>query len=106
MAVEKDPITNVDTTGHEWDGIKELETPVPKPFNRALIIAGLVALVMWIALPAFPYPASLSWPFFTDNTKGLLGSTDAARVEKKLAALARKTANETPAAGIEEARTQ
>jgi cytochrome c oxidase cbb3-type subunit 3 len=28
--VEKDPVTGRPTTGHEWDGIKELNTPLPK----------------------------------------------------------------------------
>ena len=28
--VEKDAVTGQYTTGHEWDGIKELNTPLPK----------------------------------------------------------------------------
>src|SRR5690606_178790 len=28
--VERDPITGRETTGHEWNGIKELDTPVPR----------------------------------------------------------------------------
>ncbi|WP_332308001.1 cbb3-type cytochrome c oxidase N-terminal domain-containing protein, partial [Elstera litoralis] len=28
--IEKDAVTGTDTTGHEWDGIKELNTPLPK----------------------------------------------------------------------------
>ena len=32
MAVEeRDPHTGYLTTGHEWNGIKELNTPVPRP---------------------------------------------------------------------------
>ena len=89
MQVEKDPITNVDTTGHEWDGIKELETPVPKPFVRALLISIIVACVMWVALPAWPYPKGISGPYFMDHTVGVLGSNDSSRVRDKLAALAR-----------------
>ena len=27
--IEKDSYTGTDTTGHEWDGIKELNTPIP-----------------------------------------------------------------------------
>ena len=27
---EKDSVTGVDTTGHEWDGIKELDNPLPR----------------------------------------------------------------------------
>jgi len=28
--IEKDTVTGRDTTGHEWDGLKELNTPLPK----------------------------------------------------------------------------
>jgi cytochrome c oxidase cbb3-type subunit III len=28
--IEKDIVTGQDTTGHEWDGLKELNTPLPK----------------------------------------------------------------------------
>ena len=28
--IEKDVISGRDTTGHEWDGIRELNTPLPK----------------------------------------------------------------------------
>ena len=28
--IEKDAVTGKETTGHEWDGIKELNTPLPK----------------------------------------------------------------------------
>ena len=28
--IEKDVVTGQDTTGHEWDGLKELNTPLPK----------------------------------------------------------------------------
>ena len=27
--IEKDEVTGTETTGHEWDGIKELNTPLP-----------------------------------------------------------------------------
>ena len=27
---EPDEITGVDTTGHEWDGIRELDNPLPR----------------------------------------------------------------------------
>ncbi|MDF2973024.1 MAG: fixP, partial [Microvirga sp.] len=31
MAVEeRDPVSGRATTGHEWNGIKELDTPVPR----------------------------------------------------------------------------
>src|SRR5262249_3828258 len=66
MAVtERDPPTGYLTTGHEWNGIKELNTPVPRAVYFFLIAAALFALGGWILYPAFP----LGWTY----TKGLLG---------------------------------
>ena len=42
MAVEeRDPHTGYMTTGHEWNGIKELNTPVPRPVYFFLIATAL-----------------------------------------------------------------
>src|SRR5262245_580787 len=66
MAVtERDPHTGYLTTGHEWNGIKELNTPVPRAVYVFLITAFLFSFVYWILFPAFP----LGWT----HTKGLLG---------------------------------
>src|SRR5262245_59406024 len=66
MAVtERDPHTGYLTTGHEWNGIKELNTPVPRAVYFFLGAAALFALAAWILYPAFP----LGWTY----TKGLLG---------------------------------
>ena len=44
MAVEeRDPHTGYMTTGHEWNGIKELNTPVPRPVYFFLIVTALFA---------------------------------------------------------------
>lgn len=62
---ERDPHTGYLTTGHEWNGIKELNTPVPRPVYVFLVLAFLFALGYWILMPA--------WPIGTTYTKGLLG---------------------------------
>ena len=33
MKPELDEISGQHTTGHEWNGIKELSTPIPKAFS-------------------------------------------------------------------------
>jgi cytochrome c oxidase cbb3-type subunit 3 len=39
MAVgERDPYTGYTTTGHEWNGINEFNTPVPRPVKFFLIV--------------------------------------------------------------------
>ena len=66
MAVtERDPHTGYLTTGHEWNGIKELNTPVPRIVYFFLIATALFSLGYWLLFPAFP----LGWTY----TKGLLG---------------------------------
>lgn len=66
MAVEeRDPHTGYLTTGHEWNGIKELNTPVPRPVWFFLIVTALFALGYWVLMPA--------WPTGITYTKGLLG---------------------------------
>lgn len=66
MAAEKlDPVTGRMTTGHEWNGIEELDTPVPRVVLFFLAASTLFAVVYWILMPAWP----LGWTY----TKGLLG---------------------------------
>ena len=76
MQVEKDPFSGQETTGHEWDGIKELNTPVPKPAVWAYIIAIVIALLGWLLYP--------SVPLGTDYFRGLWGTTSRATVLEKL----------------------
>jgi len=63
--IERDPVTGRETTGHEWNGIKELNTPVPRAVFFFLIVTALFAIVYWILMPA--------WALGTTYTKGLLG---------------------------------
>ena len=63
--VEKDPISGQETTGHEWDGIKELNTPMPKWWLYTMYACFLFALVYWVLYPA--------WPGVSGYTKGMLG---------------------------------
>ncbi|MBP7334252.1 cytochrome-c oxidase, cbb3-type subunit III [Niveispirillum sp.] len=62
---ERDPITGHMTTGHEWNGIRELNTPVPRAVWFFLITAFLFSLFWWVLMPA--------WPLGHTYTKGLLG---------------------------------
>src|SRR5262245_27479493 len=66
MAVEeRDSYTGYLTTGHEWNGIKELNTPVPRVVYFFLVLSVLFSVVYWILMPA--------WPLGVTYTKGLLG---------------------------------
>lgn len=84
MAVEeRDPHTGYLTTGHEWNGIKELNTPVPRPVYFFLVATALFAITYWVLMPA--------WPIGVTYTKGLLGIDQRKSVNEslKLAALER-----------------
>jgi cytochrome c oxidase cbb3-type subunit 3 len=61
----RDPHTGHLTTGHEWNGIIELNTPVPRIVYFFLIVTALFSVVYWVLMP--------TWPLGTTYTKGLLG---------------------------------
>jgi cytochrome c oxidase cbb3-type subunit III len=65
-----------ETTGHEWDGIRELNTPLPK-WWLYVFYATVVFAVVWSVL----YP---SVPFLRSHFTGLLGYTQRAEVAKNL----------------------
>ncbi|MDF2114647.1 cytochrome-c oxidase, cbb3-type subunit III [Roseiarcaceae bacterium H3SJ34-1] len=60
-----DPVTGRTTTGHEWNGIEELNTPIPRVVLFFLAAFTLFGIGYWILMPA--------WPTGTSYTKGLLG---------------------------------
>ncbi len=51
---EHDPVTGRETTGHEWNGIKELDTPVPRGVLIFLIVTHIWAIAWWFLVPAWP----------------------------------------------------
>lgn len=63
---KQDPVTGRMTTGHEWNGIEELDTPVPRVVLFFLAAGTLFAVIYWILMPA--------WPLWSTYTKGLLGN--------------------------------
>jgi cytochrome c oxidase cbb3-type subunit 3 len=77
MAIEEiDPVSGHVTTGHEWNGIKELDSAVPRGVLIFLIVTHLFAVIWWFVMP--------TWPLGTTYTKGLLGTDQRKIVEEKL----------------------
>lgn len=64
---ERDPISGVETTGHEWDGLKELNNPAPRWWLWVFIITVIWSVGYWVVYPAWPVPGG--------NTKGSFGWT-------------------------------
>lgn len=79
---ERDPVTGHMTTGHEWNGIKELNTPVPRAVWFFLITTFLFSVFWWVLMPA--------WPLGHTYTKGLLGIDQRQVVKEDLRRAAEK----------------
>lgn len=78
MAVEeRDPHSGHMTTGHDWNGIKELNRPVPKIIWWFLGATVLFAVVWWVLMP--------TWPLGATYTRGLLGVDQRTTVTQRLA---------------------
>ena len=77
--VDRDALTGTDTTGHEWDGIKELNTPLPKWWLYTFYACILWAFGYFIAMPA--------WPSLSNYTKGMLGYSSRANLESEMQAV-------------------
>ncbi|WP_226781987.1 cytochrome-c oxidase, cbb3-type subunit III [Oceaniglobus trochenteri] len=75
---ERDPLTGHLTTGHEWNGITELNTRVPRAVWFFIIVTHIWAVVYWVLMPA--------WPVVTTYTKGLLGYDQQDKVEQRVMA--------------------
>jgi len=87
-----DEPTGTDFVGHEWDGIEELDTPLPRWW---LII--FYACIVWAVAYTVAYPA---WPLINSATQGVLGyssrdalAEDMAAVEAERAPLREAIAN-------------
>ena len=74
---EIDEISGVETTGHEWDGIKELNNPLPRWWLWTFYGCIAVGLVISVLYPA--------WPLFGSATPGILGYSTRGDLNKDLA---------------------
>ena len=74
-----DHVSGTATTGHEWDGIKELNTPLPRWWVITFYLTIIWAVGYWIVYPA--------WPLLTSNTTGILHYSSRANVAVELANL-------------------
>ena len=76
---ERDDHSGMETTGHEWDGIKELDTPLPRWWLIVFYGCIVWAVVYWVLMPA--------WPLVNGYTHGLLGKSDRVAVSQELGKL-------------------
>jgi cytochrome c oxidase cbb3-type subunit 3 len=81
---EIDEATQTRTTGHEWDGIKELDTPMPRWW-----LWTLYATIVWGVIYTVLMPA---WPLVNGATAGLLGYSSRQNVAEEIATARAATA--------------
>ena len=74
--IEKDEVSGIETTGHEWDGIKELNNPLPRWW-----LWTFYATVIWSVGYCIAFPAI---PLINSATKGLLGYSSRAEVANEI----------------------
>src|SRR5688500_17793193 len=73
-----DQPTGTQTVGHEWDGIEELDTPMPRWW-----LWTFYATIFWALVYVILYPA---WPLVDRATEGVLGWSSRGQLEQEVAA--------------------
>lgn len=73
-----DELSGVETTGHVWDGIRELNNPLPRWWVWTFYLT-----IIWAIGYTIVYPA---WPLLTTNTKGIWNVTNRSVLTEELAA--------------------
>lgn len=75
-----DEVSGVETTGHSWDGIKELNNPLPRWWLYVFYGTIVWAIGYMIVMPAIPALPGLGM----NNTLGIAGHSDRAEVARKV----------------------
>lgn len=73
---EVDEISGTDTTGHEWDGMKELNTPLPRWWLITFYITVIWSIGYMVLYPAIP--------MVNDFTRGMLGYSSRGELAKEI----------------------
>ncbi len=91
--IQVDKISGQTTTGHEWDGIRELNTPLPRWWLWILYLTIVFAVGYWMVYP--------SWPLVSSYLPGVFGTTNRTQVAMDIAD--GQAARMQMAAGLEKA---
>ncbi len=74
-----DAVTGYKTTGHDWDGIAELNQPLPRWWLWIFYACIAFSVAYWIVFPA--------WPLVWSATGGVIGWNSRTAVDQEVAAL-------------------
>lgn len=80
-----DPVSGIETTGHEWDGLKELNNPLPRWWLWVFALTVLWSLGYFVVYP--------SWPTPSGNTPGIGGYTQFKELETSQAEIKSRQAS-------------
>lgn len=72
-----DEATQTETVGHEWDGIEELDTPMPRWWLWTFYATIVFSIAYVVAYPA--------WPLLSKGTQGVLGWSSRGQLRAELA---------------------
>jgi cytochrome c oxidase cbb3-type subunit 3 len=75
-----DELSGVETTGHEWDGLKELNNPLPRWWVWVWVVSIIWSLWYFVVYPSWPVPGGA--------TKGTSGYTQYKELEEGQAEIA------------------
>lgn len=79
MARKLDKTEEMPTTGHEWDGIREYDTPMPRWW-----VLTFYATIVWAVIYMILFPAI---PLVNGATPGVLGHSTRGEVAREIAAV-------------------
>ncbi|MGO8951857.1 MAG: cytochrome-c oxidase, cbb3-type subunit III [Rhodomicrobium sp.] len=76
--------SGVETTGHEWDGIRELNNPLPRWWVLVFYATIIWAIAYWVVFPSWPLLPGADRS--ADYVKGIWGLSERAAVNAAVAA--------------------
>ncbi|MCE9507969.1 MAG: cytochrome-c oxidase, cbb3-type subunit III [Alphaproteobacteria bacterium] len=96
---EKDAVSGIETTGHEWDGLKELNNPAPRWWLWIFVLTVIWSAWYWVVYPA--------WPTLAGWTAGKYGWTQHQELkssQEEITTLKGKLLERVRTASLEEVR--
>lgn len=93
-----DALTGTETTGHVWDGIRELNTPLPRWWLWLFYVTIIWSIGYWIVYPAWPLVSSYTTGYFNWHSRQAIVE-DLVALKAKRATMTDRIA-QTPLEGI------
>ena len=77
---QRDALTGAEIRHHSWDGIQELNNPLPRWWLSVFLACVVWAVGYWIVMP--------SWPMLSGYSRGVIGWSQRGQVARELATVA------------------